>query len=63
VRAFAEAAAAGGLQFLVNPEKGPKAPKEPKAKADAPKAEKPKKAKPEGAPGAKPGDAPKKETK
>jgi large subunit ribosomal protein L18 len=32
VRAFAEAAAKGGLQFLVNPEKGPKAPKAPKEK-------------------------------
>ncbi len=59
VKAFAEAAAAGGLQFLVNAEKGPKAPKAPKEKA-APKAEKPKKAKPEGA--GKP-EAPKKESK
>ncbi len=31
VRAFAEAAAKGGIQFLVNPVKGPKKPKEPKA--------------------------------
>jgi large subunit ribosomal protein L18 len=62
VRAFAEAAAAGGLQFLVNPEKGPKAPKAPKEKPKA--VEKPKKAKPEGAPAGKPaGEAPKKETK
>ncbi len=41
VRAFAEAAAKGGLQFLVNPVKGPKKPKEPKAE----KAGKPEKAK------------------
>jgi large subunit ribosomal protein L18 len=31
VRAFAEAAAKAGLQFLVNPVKGPKKPKAPKA--------------------------------
>jgi len=40
VRAFAEAAAKGGLQFLINPVKGPKKPKEPKAE----KAAKPEKA-------------------
>jgi len=56
VRSFAEAAAAGGLQFLVNPEKGPKAPKAPKADKPAAKPEKEKKAKPagEGKPAGKP---------
>lgn len=53
VRAFAEAAAKGGLQFLVNPVKGPKKPKEPKAEKTskpekAAKAQKPQKPKPEG---------------
>jgi large subunit ribosomal protein L18 len=61
VRAFAEAAAKGGLQFLVNPEKGPKKPKAPKAE----KGGKPEKAakpqKPQGPPKGKPpeGAAPK----
>jgi large subunit ribosomal protein L18 len=44
VRAFAEAAAKGGLLFLVNPEKGPKVPKAPKEKpkpAEKVKAQKP----------------------
>jgi large subunit ribosomal protein L18 len=62
VRAFAEAAAKGGLQFLVNPEKGPKAPKAPKEKpkpAEKVKAQKPPKAPGEGG---KP-PAPKKEGK
>lgn len=51
IRAFAEAAAKGGLQFLVNPEKGPKAPKAPKEKpkpAEKVKAPKPPKAAGEG---------------
>jgi large subunit ribosomal protein L18 len=48
VRAFAEAAAKGGLLFLVNPDKKAKAPKAPKAEKPAAKAEKQKPAKPEG---------------
>ena len=62
VRAFAEAASAGGLKFLVNEEKGPKAPKAPKEKVAPVKAEKVKKPRPEGAPGGKPGEAPKKDS-
>ncbi len=54
VRAFAEAAAKGGLLFLVNAEKGPKKPKAPKAE----KGGKPEKAakpqKPQGPPKPKP---------
>lgn len=53
VRAFAEAAAAGGLSFLVNPDKKAKAPKEEAAKAakpvkeaKAPKEKKPSSGKP-----------------
>ena len=66
VRAFAEAAAKGGLLFLVNPVKGPKKPKEPKAeKAGKPekaaKAQKPQKPKSEGQ--GKPPAPPKAETK
>ena len=55
VRAFAEAAAKGGLKFLVNPDKKAKAPKPEKdkksekpAKGDKPKGEKPKGDKPKG---------------
>ena len=56
VRAFAEAAAKGGLEFLLNPkkkDKPPKVRKEKAGKAEA-KAPKEKKARPEGAPGGKP---------
>jgi large subunit ribosomal protein L18 len=60
VRAFAEAAAKGGLLFLVNPEKGPKAPKAAKEKpAKAEKAAKPQKpAKPAGEGGKPPAPPP-----
>ena len=55
VRAFAEAAAKGGLDFLVNPDKKDRPPKVRKAKAEKPaKAPKEKKAPPAGAPGHKP---------
>jgi large subunit ribosomal protein L18 len=56
VRAFAEAAAKGGLEFLLNPKKKDKPVKERKEKASKaePKA-KEKKPKPEGAAGGKPG--------
>lgn len=60
VRAFAEAAAKGGLEFLLNPKKKDKPVREHKGKAAKaePKA-KEKKPKPEGAPGGKPaGDKP-----
>jgi large subunit ribosomal protein L18 len=53
VRAFAEAAAKGGLQFLVNPVKGPKKPKEPrgeKPEKAAKAQQKPQKPKGEGKP-------------
>jgi large subunit ribosomal protein L18 len=52
VRAFAEAASKGGLEFLLNPKKKDKAPKVHKEKAaKAPeKAQKEKKPRPEGAP-------------
>ncbi len=53
VRVFAEAAAKGGLAFLLNPKKKDKAPKAPKAEA-APKAAKEKAPKtPKGGPGEK----------
>src|SRR6185295_2278702 len=55
VRAFAEAAAKGGLEFLLNPKKKDKAPKVRKEKSDKPAAKAPKEKKgppPEG--GAKP---------
>ena len=57
VRAFAEAAAKGGLEFLTNPKKKDKPPKVrgPKADKAAAKPAKEKKPKPEGAPGGKPG--------
>ena len=56
VRTFAEAAAKGGLDFLLNPKKKGKPPKVRKEKAAKPEANvKEKKAKPEGAPGGKPG--------
>ena len=56
VRAFAEAAAKGGLDFLANPKKKDKPPKVRVPKADkAAKPVKEKKPKPEGAPGGKPG--------
>lgn len=61
VRAFAEAAAKGGLEFLLNPKKKDKPPKVkgPKAEKPAGKPAKEKKPKPEGAPGGKPpGDKP-----
>lgn len=61
VKAFAEAAAAGGLKFLVSETKGPKPPKAPKAEKAAAKPEKVKKVKPEGA--GKPPEASKKESK
>ena len=62
VRAFAEAAAKGGLQFLVNAEKGPKVPKAPKEKPKA--AEKVKAPRPPKAPGeGGKGPAPKQEGK
>ena len=52
VRAFAEAAAKGGLSFLLNPKKKGKAPKAPKAEAKAPeKVKKEKQVRPPGAPG------------
>jgi large subunit ribosomal protein L18 len=51
VRAFAEAAAKGGLSFLLNPKKKGKAPKAPKVEAAAkPKEKKEKPAKPAGGP-------------
>lgn len=53
VRAFAEAAAKGGLSFLLNPKKKDKAPKAPKAEKVAPeKAKKEKPARPQGQGGA-----------
>lgn len=52
VRAFAEAAAKGGLSFLTNPKKKGKAPKAPKAEVKAP--EKVKKEKPAKVPGGPP---------
>ena len=57
VRAFAEAAAKGGLDFLVNPKKKdkPAKVKGPKVAKPAAKPAKEKKPKPEGAPGGKPG--------
>ena len=57
VRAFAEAAAKGGLDFLLNPKKKGKPPKVRVAKADKQTAKpaKEKKPKPEGAPAGKPG--------
>jgi large subunit ribosomal protein L18 len=56
VRAFAEAAAKGGLEFLLNPKKKDKPPKVRKDKTDKPAAKvaKEKKPRPEGAPGEKP---------
>ena len=55
VRAFAEAAAKGGLEFLLNPKKKDKPPKVRKEKAEKPAAKvKEKKPRPEGAPGEKP---------
>jgi len=51
VRAFAEAAAKGGLSFLLNPKKKDKAPKAPKAEKVAPeKAKKEKAPRPPGGP-------------
>ncbi len=57
VRAFAEAAAKGGLEFLLNPKKKDKPPKVrgPKAEKPSAKPAKEKKPKPEGAPAGKPG--------
>ena len=60
VKAFAEAAAAGGLKFLVSETKGPKAPKAPKAEKAA-KPEKVKKLRTEGS--GKPPEGAKKESK
>jgi large subunit ribosomal protein L18 len=55
VRAFAEAAAKGGLEFLLNPKKKDKPPKVRKEKSKPEgKAPKEKKPRPEGAPGGKP---------
>jgi large subunit ribosomal protein L18 len=56
VRAFAEAAAKGGLEFLLNPKKKDKPPKVRKEMAEkaAAKPAKEKKPRPEGAPGEKP---------
>jgi large subunit ribosomal protein L18 len=51
VRAFAEAAAKGGLEFLVNPDKKERAPKAPKVEKPS-KSEKPAKAPKEAKPGA-----------
>jgi large subunit ribosomal protein L18 len=59
VRAFAEAAAKGGLSFLLNPKKKDTAPKAPKAEKAAP--EKPKKEKPAKPPGGPPKGEKKKE--
>ena len=53
VRAFAEAASKGGLNFLLNPKKKDKAPKAPKAEKS------PEKVKKEKSPGKPPGGAPK----
>jgi large subunit ribosomal protein L18 len=50
VRAFAEAAAKGGLSFLLNPKKKDKAPKAPKAEKAPEKVKKEKPAKPQGGP-------------
>jgi len=50
VRAFAEAAAKGGLDFLLNPKKKDKAPKAPKAEKAPEKVKKEKPAKPQGGP-------------
>ena len=62
VRAFAEAASKGGLNFLLNPKKKDKAPKAPKAeKPAAEKVKKEKAPRPPGAPGGKPHPEKKKE--
>ena len=50
VRAFAEAASKGGLNFLLNPKKKHKAPKAPKAEKAPEKVKKEKPAKPQGGP-------------
>jgi large subunit ribosomal protein L18 len=56
VRAFAEAASKGGLNFLANPKKKDKAPKAPKPEAAAKGAKEPKKEKPPRPPGGFPKD-------
>jgi large subunit ribosomal protein L18 len=61
VRAFAEAASKGGLNFLVNPRKKDKAPKAPKPEAKAPeKVKKEKPARPQGGPPKEGGKGPEK---